>query len=177
MEELDKELELYNKEHKLTAKQERFCQEYILCLNQTMAYQKAYGVEYETANKLASRLMVNDGVRVRIRELQEDLNEKYRVNAGFLIAKSIEVINLALQGERAEYCTKDGDILEGDKVTYDKRAVNDAIRNIASITGINAQTIKAQVEAKADVDVNLKASEIADNIFKQDKQEELDIEK
>ena len=39
------------KTKKLTAKQERFCQEYVLCLNQTKAYMTAYPDSSYESNK------------------------------------------------------------------------------------------------------------------------------
>ncbi len=41
-----------------------------------MAYQEAYGVDHETANAIAYRLMVNDGVISRINELKQRCEDK-----------------------------------------------------------------------------------------------------
>ena len=74
------------KTKKLTAKQERFCQEYVLCLNQTKAYMTAYpDSSYEAARRNASKLMTNTDIKTRVKELQEDLKSKFDISAGQLL--------------------------------------------------------------------------------------------
>ena len=53
MEEAKKEFKELEKTHKLTPRQEVFCQEYVMCLIGTEAYLKAYpNVKYDTAKSL-----------------------------------------------------------------------------------------------------------------------------
>ena len=63
----------------LTPKQEKFCQEFKKCGNQTEAYKKAYGCKGwkpETITKRASELMQNGDISGRIAELQEKIEKK-----------------------------------------------------------------------------------------------------
>lgn len=64
----------------LTDKQERFCKEYIIDCNATQAYIRA-GYSPKGADKLASRLMGNDGVRARVIELMAEKDAALIANA------------------------------------------------------------------------------------------------
>jgi hypothetical protein len=167
MEEAKKEFKELEKTHKLTPRQEVFCQEYVMCLIGTEAYLKAYpNVKYDTAKSNAYKLLTNTYILARIDELQEEMRKAIKVTPEFLVMKSMEVIMRAAKGEVSEYCTKNGQLVTGKELKVDNRAINDAIRNISAITGLNAQTIKAQaqIEAKATVEVS-QADTIAEDLF------------
>ena len=167
MEEAKKEFKELEKTHKLTPRQELFCQEYVMCLIGTEAYLKAYpNVKYNTAKSNAHVLLTNPYILARIDELQEEMRKAIKVTPEFLVMKSMEVIMRAAKGEVSEYCTKTGQLVTGKELKVDNRAINDAIRNISAITGLNAQTIKAQaqVEAKAIVEVS-QADTLAEDLF------------
>ncbi|MBU7568221.1 terminase small subunit [Weissella hellenica] len=55
----------------LTDKQKAFVIEYVRLFNATQAYINIYDVDYKTANKLAARLMVNDGIKSAIETLRK----------------------------------------------------------------------------------------------------------
>ena len=63
----------------LTDKQRLFCISYIRCFNATKAYQKAYGVSYDTAMAAGSQLLRNIKVREQIQRLKQN-----RLNREFL---------------------------------------------------------------------------------------------
>jgi hypothetical protein len=128
---------------------------------------KAYkGVTYNAARANAAKLLANTSIRARVDELQEEMRKNIKVTPEFLVMKSMEVIMRAAKGEVSEYCTKNGQLVKGKELKVDNRAINDAIRNISAITGLNAQTIKAQaqIEAKATVEVS-QADTIAEDLF------------
>lgn len=56
----------------LTDKQQLFCVLYVRCFNATKAYQKAYGVDYNTAASIGYRLLENDGVKDEITRLKKN---------------------------------------------------------------------------------------------------------
>lgn len=56
----------------LTDKQRLFCCIYVRCFNATRAYQKAYGVDYNTALSIGYRLLENDGVKKEIKRLKQN---------------------------------------------------------------------------------------------------------
>jgi phage terminase small subunit len=64
----------------LTAKQERFCQEYVVDSNATQAAIRV-GFSKKTANVQAARLLTNVNIRNRIKELQQELQMKTSVTA------------------------------------------------------------------------------------------------
>ena len=63
----------------LTDKQRLFCISYIRCFNATKAYQKAYGVSYDTAMAAGSQLLRNIKVKEQIQKLKQN-----RLNREFL---------------------------------------------------------------------------------------------
>lgn len=68
----------------LTAKQERFCAEYLVDLNATGAARRA-GYSEATAGAQASRLLTNVKVKERIAKLQGAVAERLEVSAGKVI--------------------------------------------------------------------------------------------
>lgn len=64
----------------LTPKQQRFVEEYLIEPNETQAAIRA-GYSAKTANKNASRLMVNEGVQKAIRAAQEARKHRVEITA------------------------------------------------------------------------------------------------
>ena len=69
----------------LTAKQRRFCEEYLVDLNATQAAIRA-GYSPKTARIQASQLMAKRHVRERIAELQEEASERTRLTTDRVLA-------------------------------------------------------------------------------------------
>ena len=170
MEELEFELEETKKTKKLAYKLEVYCQEYVSCLNQTLAYMKSHpDCTKESARRAASKLMTNADIQARIKELQEEQSKRYNITPGFLIEKALWVVNKATEGRDEVVVDKFGEVVKTGNKIYDHRAINDAIKNIASITGLNSQTIKAQVDAKAEANVKVvTADDVASKILGDD---------
>lgn len=168
--EYELDLEQLEKKKKLTARQEAFCQEYVSCLNQTLAYSRAYSdAKKDSARSAAARLFANVSVQARIKELQEEQAKRYNITPGFLIEKAMWVVNKASEGRDEVVVDKFGEVVKTGNKIYDHRAINDAIKNIASITGLNSQTIKAQVDAKAEASVKVvTADDVASKILGDD---------
>lgn len=68
----------------LSGNQQLFCIYYIKSFNATKAYQKAYGVSYQTAASIGYRLLENDGVKKEIERLK-----KNRLNRALLSEEDI----------------------------------------------------------------------------------------
>lgn len=84
-----------NKEKKLTMKQERFCREYVLCMNASEAYRKAFdttNMKMETINRKAFDLKNLDKIRARIEELKSETEELLSINKNTIIA---DLLNIA----------------------------------------------------------------------------------
>ena len=162
------EIEKLEKEHKLTAKQEMFCQEYIQCLNQTTAYQKAYGTQDRAnARKLGSRLMANADIKKRVEELKAEIIQNYQITREQLLEKAMWVINKASEGTPEMKLNRDGKFVPTGNITYDYRAINDALKNMASMCGFNSTEVKAELKAQVESDVNvITAKDIANELMK-----------
>ena len=164
----EKELEQLESTKKLTAKQELFCQEYIQCLNQTTAYQKAYQCENrDSARKNAARLMTNEVVRKRVDELKAEIVERYQLTREQVVDMAMNVYLMAKDGKPEMKLNRDGKFVPTGNKEYDYRAMNDAIKNIASMCGFNVQQVKAEVQADVKEDVNIvTAKDIATELMK-----------
>lgn len=75
----------------LTDKQKLFCLYYIKYFNATKAYQKAYGVDRNTAESIAYRLMGNDGVRSEIERLKQERFNGVLLDAQAVLQKYIDI--------------------------------------------------------------------------------------
>ena len=150
------ELEKLEKEHKLTPKQELFCQEYIQCLNQTTAYMKAYQTDNrEQARKYASRLMSNEDIRKRVDELKAEIVQRYQLTREQVVDMAMNVYLMAKEGIPEKKLNRDGKFVDTGNTVRDYRAMNDAVKNIASMCGFNSTELKAEIKAQVDADVNV----------------------
>ena len=150
------ELEQLEKTKKLTPKQEMFCQEYIQCLNQTTAYQKAYGTaDRANARKLGSRLMANVDIQKRVDELKAEIIQRYQLTREQVLDMAMKVYTMASEGTPEKKLNREGKFVNTGNMTYDYRAMNDAVKNIASMCGFNSTELKAEIKAQVDADVNV----------------------
>lgn len=74
----------------LTDKQKAFCLYYLQRYNATWAYQQAYGTDYETANKLANRMMVNDGIKKYLTELKKQQSQDLYATANDILLRYLK---------------------------------------------------------------------------------------
>ena len=150
------EIEKWEKTKTLTAKQEIFCQEFVKTLSMTIAYQNAYGTkDRATARKLGSRLMTNVDIKKRVDELKAEVIANYQITREQLIEMSMRVYNMASQGTPEKKLNREGKFVDTGNKTYDYRAMNDALKNIANMCGLNSTEIKAELKAQVDADVNV----------------------
>ena len=162
------EIEKLEKEHKLTPKQELFCQEYIQCLNATTAYQKAYNMENRiNAGKLAARLMGNEVIKKRVDELKAEIVQRYQLSREQVIDMAMQVFLMAREGKPEMKLNRDGKFVPTGNIERDYRAMNDATKNILTMCGYNSTEIKAALSGSVDSNVNvLTAKDIANELMK-----------
>lgn len=86
-------------ETSLTEKQELFCQEYLIDLNQTKAYMRAFGVEnVGTAAAEASRLVTrNLKVSARIKQLMKERVERINLNQDWVLLRLLQISDRSMQ--------------------------------------------------------------------------------
>ncbi len=82
--------------HKLNAKRERFCQEYIIDCNGTQAAIRA-GYSEHTAGAIASENLTIPLIQQRLAELQEQIAKTVGLTAEYVIAGFMEVYERCMQ--------------------------------------------------------------------------------
>lgn len=75
---------------KITAKQERFCREYLIDLNATQAAIRA-GYSANTAQEQSSRLLSNVMVQECIAALKAERNERLNIDAAYVLRRLVEI--------------------------------------------------------------------------------------
>lgn len=70
----------------LTPKQEAFCQQYIIDLNQTQAAIRA-GYSEKTANQIACQLLTKLNIQARVNELKEKRSKRVEVDADWVLER------------------------------------------------------------------------------------------
>ena len=173
MEIAEKDLKEVEQTKKLTGKQEKFCQDYIKCLNKAKAYSIAYGLPYETtedinrASSMGCRLYGNDKINARIKELVEQANKKCDVTLDFIIQQQLEALERMTKGKREKKLAIDGSVVDTGEIEYDNKAINGAIKNLADFTGLSKQVIEAKITGKQQVTLN-KVDALAESLFNGD---------
>lgn len=83
---------------KLTARQERFCREYIIDYNATKAAVRA-GYSEKTAYSIGSENLKKPEILARVRELQKDQTERLCISADFVLQNLVEVYRRCMKQE------------------------------------------------------------------------------
>lgn len=118
----------------LTAKERKFCEEYIKDYNATQAYMKAYNTNnYNTANSKAWTITKRPGVKAYLDRLEKERCDEMRINAEHILT---ELANLAFY---------DTDINKRDKMK--------AIELLQKQLGLQQQKIQADVST--DININI----------------------
>lgn len=114
----------------LTAKQERFVQEYLLDLNATQAAIRA-GYSAKTANEQGARLLANVSVREAIEVAKEDRSERTELTQDWVVSKLRENVERAMQA--VPVMDKDGPTGE---FKYDGAVANRALELLGKHIGM-----------------------------------------
>lgn len=102
----------------LTAKQERFVQEYLIDLNATAAYKRAgYAAEGHAAEASASRLLSNVEVCSRIAALQKKVANKYELTQELVVRSIVQELTF----DPAKLYGPDGELLPIPELPEDVR--------------------------------------------------------
>jgi phage terminase small subunit len=81
---------------KLNPKQEQFCREYIIDLNQVHAAIRA-GYSEKTAHNNACRLMAHDGIQSRISELKKEREERTEITADRVLQQFCDIADYRIE--------------------------------------------------------------------------------
>lgn len=120
----------------LTDKQRLFCLYYVRCFNATKAYQKAYGVEYDTAASISYRLLKNEKVReeiqrMKMNRLNRELLDESDVFQKYMDIAFADITDFVEFGrEKVPVMTMHGPLEEKNEVTGEKRLVMKEINTV-----------------------------------------------
>ena len=129
---------------------------------------KAYQTENRAqARKYASRLMANEDVKARVEELKAEIVQRYQLTREQVVDMAMNVYLMAKEGKPEMKLNRDGRFVPTGNTDYDYRAMNDAVKNIASMCGFNSQEVKASVQAQVEADAKIvTAKDIALELMK-----------
>lgn len=146
------DLDNNKKSKKLTAKQQKFIDEYLIDLNATRAYKAAYPKckSDEAANAASSRLLRNVKVQEQITKEQQDIQERTKITQDKVVQELAKIafsnatdyvevvtrptIRRVWDKEEEKYVYEEGDVYEQDIILKDtKQLTNDQKAAISSI--------------------------------------------
>ncbi|MCT8574334.1 terminase small subunit [Glaesserella parasuis] len=136
---------------KLTDKQQRFVEEYLIDLNATQAAIRA-GYSEKTARSIGQRLLTFVDIQEAIQEAQNKRAERVNVTQDDVLKGLLEIISMSTGKQKiteTELSKVDGSIVPMDveKVCFEPHAANKALELLGKHLGM----FKDKVEVSADV--------------------------
>jgi phage terminase small subunit len=117
---------------KLTPKQQRFCEEYVIDLNATKAANRA-GYSEKTSYSIGHENLSKPEISKRITELQAELSEKTDVDAEYVIRGFVELFNKCSGKELVEAHDNDGALRT--KMVFDPNGTHKALDSLGRHLG------------------------------------------
>ena len=127
---------------KLTAKQEQFCQEYLIDLNATAAAIRA-GYSEKAAGTISNENMRKHAIASRIAELKAERCEQTRIDAAWVLKQAVKVHERCMQAE----AVKDRDGQEIGEYKFEHSGANKALEIIGKHVDIQAFLEKQEITA------------------------------
>ena len=125
---------------KLTDKQKRFCEEYVVDLNAIRAYKLVYinCKSDRTASANSSRLLANANVAAYVCELKEQIAQETKITAADVLKDLIEVKNRCMQATPVKVWDSDShSYVDSDaEFTFDSKGANTALKLIGEHLGM-----------------------------------------
>ncbi len=113
----------------LTDKQRLFCLHYVKCFNATKAYQKAYGVDYPTANAHGYEMLLNVVIKDEISRLKQNKLNRVMLSEDDIFQKYMDIAfaditdYVSFQQEDVQVMAIYGPVFETDEETGEKKPV------------------------------------------------------
>lgn len=120
---------------KLTPKQERFCQEYLIDLNATQAAIRS-GYSEKTAMEQGYQLLQKTSVQQHIQERQKKLSDKLELTTEWVLTRLKEISDRCVQAEPVMVRNMDGQLVESGEYKFDSSGANKATELIGKHLGI-----------------------------------------
>jgi phage terminase small subunit len=134
---------------KLTAKQQRFVEEYMIDFNATQAAIRA-GYSKKRASEISYQLLQKTTVQNEIKKLRDKLTEKSEVDAQWVLDNFIELSQRCMQ--KVEVMEKiDGVWVGTGEWKFDSSGANKALENIGKILGVYID--KSEVTNKGEIKI------------------------
>lgn len=137
----------------LTPKQEKFIDEYLVDLNATKAYMRAYEVQNEeSARRLGSKLLTNVDISMRIEERRKELSKKTQLTQEWVLQKLEECVKKSMQEEEIQKWDYENKCMTGTgEYIYDSKGATKALELIGKHLGM----YKDKLELSGELDVNI----------------------
>ena len=140
-----------NEELKLTHKEELYCQNYVVCMNQSTAYRLAFEADAMNSNSVAveaCRLHSNPNITLRIKAIQKEAYERNKAT----IDELVNTLSNMVRFDIAELYDDDGNLLPIKQMPLTARQmiselISDEIRIAGQTIG---ETKKVKTIAKLD---------------------------
>lgn len=121
---------------KLTDKQEKFCQEYLVDLNGTQAAIRA-GYSEKTARQLATDTLSKAYIQERLAELRKDQQERTQVTADSIIERLNQIADRCMQAEPVmTYNHDEKAMVETGEYKFEHAGANKALELLGRHLGI-----------------------------------------
>lgn len=124
----------------LNAKQERFCQEYLIDLNATQAAIRA-GYSQETARSIGHENLTKPDISDRIAELQAERAENLKIDASYVLKQAVEIHRRCMQEVRPLTDRKGEQIRDDDGMplyVFDAKGAVSALTLVGKHVGVQA---------------------------------------
>ena len=126
---------------KLTAKQSRFCEEYLIDLNATQSAIRA-GYSAKTAGAIGTENLQKPLITQYIAKLKQSRCEVTKIDAQWVLNSAKDVYDRCMQVEQV----KDRDGVTSGEYKFEHSGANKALEIIGKHVDVQAFTEKAQVE-------------------------------
>jgi phage terminase small subunit len=123
-------------ESKLTDKQKRFCEEYLIDLNATQAAIRA-GYSENTATEIGYENLTKPHIAIFIQEAQKELSAKTKLNAEWVINRFKEISDKCMQAEPVMVYDPDKkQMVESGEFRFDSSGANKATEMLGKHLGV-----------------------------------------
>lgn len=135
----------------LSDKEELFCEEYMIDLNQTRAYQRVFGTgNYASAATQASQLFKKVNIQARVKELMDQRKEAVLADAYFVVQNLIRIAQKCQEPEPVlEWNADTKQMEETGEYTFDSNGANKALELLGKHMGM----FKDKVEHSGEVGI------------------------
>lgn len=136
-------------DRKLTPKQQRFVEEYLIDLNATQAAIRA-GYSKKTAQEIGSENLAKPMIAMAIAQYQKKISEKLQIDAEWVLRQAVKVHQRCLQ----ETPVLDSEGNPTGEYKFDSTGANKALDLIGKHINIQAFSDKMKVDQELTINVN-----------------------